>query len=87
MKPFHRDNTLFFFKLYPRTNGSFFSVERPDLGFHPQRPLFGVPLPPPLSQNFLEAGVGAGRWTGAFNPPQVGTHGLGLGMLGLWLGE
>lgn len=24
MKPFHRDNTLFFFKLYPRTNGSFF---------------------------------------------------------------
>lgn len=24
MKPFHRDNTLFFFKLYPRTNGSLF---------------------------------------------------------------
>ena len=24
MKPFHRNNTLFFFKLYPRTNGSLF---------------------------------------------------------------
>ena len=41
--------------------GVFFSVERLDLGFYPQRPLFGVPLPPPLLslfQNFLEAGVG-----------------------------
>lgn len=66
--------------------GVFFSVERLDLGFYPQRPLFGVPLPPPLLslfQNFLEAGVGAGRWTGASNLPQVGTHSLGLGMLGL----
>ena len=41
--------------------GVFFSVERPDLGFHPQRPLFGVPLPPPLLslfQNFLVHWIG-----------------------------
>lgn len=71
--------------------GVFFQWKRLDLGFYPQRPLFGVPLPPPLLslfQNFLEAGVGAGGGQ-SLNLPQVGTHSLGLGVLGLgptWVG-
>lgn len=91
MKPFHKDNTLFFFKLYPRTNGSLFSVERLDSGFHPHRPFLGVH--PPLNSFFISEllrGWGGGRGGGQEPPShprwgpttRVWGH-LVLGQLGL----
>lgn len=82
MKPFHEDNSLFFFKFYPRTNVSlFFFSGKTGFGLSSTEAyILGTPpFPYPLSLflDFLEAKVGAGR-TGASNPPRVGTLSLGL---------
>ena len=87
MKPFHRNNTLFFFKLYPRTNGSLLFSGKTGFGLSSSEAfIWGTsPTSTPflLSELLRGGGGGVGRWTGASNLPQVGTHGLGLGILGL----
>lgn len=77
MKPFHKDNTLFFFQLSPRTNGSLFWGKGWVLSFHPPRALFREPLPFPSFRYFQSLRLG-GR-TEVSDPPQVGICGLGMG--------
>lgn len=84
MKPFHEDNSLFFFKFYPRTNVSLFffsgktgfglsSTEAYILGTPP------LPLPPFIIFGLLR-GQGGGREDRSLQPTPGGDPQPGSGM-------